>query len=65
MQLLQHDQLWALSRQTQAELLQEAEKVRMLRQAQAPKQPWWRSVVRLWQTEECKPLQADAAPEPR
>ncbi len=63
MQLLQHEQLWALSRQTQAELLQEAKKVRMLRKAQAPRKPWWRSVARLWQAEERKPIRAKTSPE--
>lgn len=63
MQLVQHEQMWAMSRNIQAELLREAEKVRMLRKAQAPQKHWWNNFIRRWQAPKQTSLQAQATPE--
>lgn len=63
MQLVQHEQMWAMSRNIQAELLREAEKVRMLRQSHAPRKPWWDKFIRQWQASDKTTMQARVTPE--
>ena len=63
MQLLQDQQLWELSRSRHAELIQEAQKVRLARMGQQPRQNWWKSLFRRQPQSPAISLDATITPE--
>ena len=63
MQLLQEKHLWELTRSRQAELIQEAQKVRLARMVRQPQQNWWSSLLRRKPQSPAIPIETNVTPE--